>query len=79
MRRMVPGTARKLGLWCGALAFGVAGCFGQSPAQWAPPDQALQYAANTPKTILELQQFRRTTSRAIEDSAGGAARLPSLS
>lgn len=80
MRRIVSGTARKIGFWLGALALGFPWWFGQSLGQWAPPDQALQYAASSPKTILELQQFRRTTSRAMVDPGGqrGTATLIEL-
>ncbi len=36
----------------------------------APPEQLAQYQAEAPKTILELQPFRHTTSRAFTDASG---------
>ncbi len=36
----------------------------------APPEQLAQYQAEAPKTLLELQPFRRTTSRAFTDASG---------
>jgi len=56
-----------LGAWALCVSWGVGT---QSLAEWAPPDQALQYSSDSPKTILELQQYRRTMSRAIVDPTG---------
>jgi hypothetical protein len=39
-----------------------------------PPEQAAQYRAETPKTILELQQFRRSQSIAAERPSGRRGR-----
>src|SRR6185437_1083686 len=36
----------------------------------AAPAQMGQYEANVPKTILELQPFRRSTSEPVTDAAG---------
>jgi hypothetical protein len=45
-----------------------------------PPEQAAQYRAETPKTILELQQFRRSRSIAAEGAGArpGSATLVEL-
>jgi hypothetical protein len=45
-----------------------------------PPQQAAQYAADLPKTVLELQQFRQSRSMAIEgpDARQGNATLIEL-
>ncbi|MHB1207583.1 MAG: hypothetical protein ACYCZX_18610, partial [Rhodospirillaceae bacterium] len=43
-------------LWAGLLA---------GPGASAREDQAAEYAADRPKSIVELQQFRRTTSAAV--------------
>jgi hypothetical protein len=48
------------------LWWGLAAGEGQSLAV----EQGLQYDANVPKTILELQQFRRTTSIGLTDGSG---------
>jgi hypothetical protein len=40
----------------------------------APPEQAAQYRAQAPKTILELQQFRRSQSVAAEGAHGRRGR-----
>jgi hypothetical protein len=39
-----------------------------------PPEQAAQYRADTPKPILELQQFRQSRSVAIEGAGGRRGR-----
>ena len=39
-----------------------------------PPEQAAQYRAETPKTILDLQQFRRSQSIAAEGAHGRRGR-----
>ena len=39
-----------------------------------PPEQAAQYRAEMPKTILELQQFRRSQSIAAEGAGGRRGR-----
>src|SRR5579859_5177175 len=46
----------------------------------APQSQAAQYNAEVPKTILELQQFRRTSSISIRAGSGreGMATLVNL-
>lgn len=36
----------------------------------APPEQVLQYAADVPKTVLELQQFRRSSELGIAGAHG---------
>lgn len=46
------------------------------PQTNAPPAQAAQYRAETPKSIIDLQQFRRTASVPIE--GGGTATLIDL-
>ena len=45
-----------------------------------PPDQAAEYQAEVPKTIIELQQFRRSTDIVAEGSDGrrGTATLVAL-
>ncbi len=45
-----------------------------------PPDQAAEYAADVPKTVLELQQFRRARSMPVRDAEGrpGTATLIEL-
>ncbi len=46
----------------------------------APPEQVEEYEARRPKTVLQLQPFRATTSIQIEDAAGesGVATLVDL-
>jgi hypothetical protein len=39
-----------------------------------PPEQAAQYRAEVPKTILELQQFRRNETIAVEGAGGRRGR-----
>ena len=46
------------------------------PAPVPPLDQAAQYAADVPKTILELQQFRSARSIAIDPPARAPASRP---
>lgn len=50
------------------------------PQQVAPRDQRAQYDADAPKTILELQQFRQSSSIHIRSTAGreGVATLVNL-
>ena len=50
------------------------------PAVVPPPEQATQYAADVPKTIIELQQFRRTQTMEVRDAQGrpGTATLIEL-
>ena len=55
--------------WIALAALIVAG--GRTAVSFEPPaGQVAQYEANVPKTILELQQFRRTTTRDWMDASG---------
>ncbi len=53
---------------------------GDTPSVVAPPEQAAQYAAEAPKTIVELQQFRRTQTQGLVGPHGrpGTATLIDL-
>jgi len=56
----------------------IAGCLigGPAPAEEGPrppPEQAAQYEADRPKSILELQQFRRSTSATVRVAGDRAA------
>jgi hypothetical protein len=55
-----------------ALFLSLAAAAAADTAPVAPPEQVEQYRAETPKTILELQQFRRSRS-VVSESAGGRA------
>ena len=62
---------RKVGLSPGVLLLSILWCTGPSVASGpTSPDPATQYSIDAPKTVLELQQFRRTTTRAIVDPRG---------
>jgi hypothetical protein len=69
-------VARLLAAAISALASGAAA----EPYPPPPPDQAAQYAADAPKTILELQPFRRAQKLAIgaPDGRSGMATLVDL-
>src|SRR5581483_4987965 len=70
-RLIMSAGARRIGVLLWAAALCVSWWFGpRSFAEWGPATQALQYSSDSPKTLLELQQFRRTTSRAIVDPTG---------
>ena len=60
------GTARLLAAAICALAFGAAA----QPDPMPPAGQAAQYQAAGPKTILELQQFRRTQKATVRGPGG---------
>ena len=53
---------------------------GETGSMVAPPDQSAQYAADVPKTIVELQPFRRTREQAVTrpDGRRGTATLIDL-
>lgn len=52
----------------------------REPGSWPPQVQIEEYHAQRPKTVVELQPFRETTSMAIENNAGqrGTATLINL-
>lgn len=63
-----------------ALAAGIALAFAMPWKAEAPANQTAQYNADIPKTILELQQFRETSSSRIRSGSGreGVATLVNL-
>ena len=72
----LPETLRRrsslgaVGAWLAAVCLPLAAAAADQPPV-APPEQAAQYRAEGPKTIIELQQFRR--SQSIAAAPGGQA------